>query len=166
MTNTPTATSTNTLTTTPTNTFTRTNTATLTPTYTITNTATITSTYTPTRTPTNTFTPTSTPTITPTYTPTLSPDVLIYPPYPNPSTGSPITFNFQVPSESTVTMDVFTLAFRKISSQTVQVYGDSTLQWDLKDISGIQVANGLYYVRFHVSGVQTTTKILKVLILR
>jgi hypothetical protein len=63
-------------------------------------------------------------------------------------------------------MDVFTLAFRKISSQTVQAYGDSTLQWDLKDISGIQVANGLYYVRFHVSGVQTTTKILKVLILR
>ena len=74
---------------------------------TLTNTATITSTYTPTRTPTNTFTPTTTPTITPTYTPTISPDVLIDPPYPNPSYGSPIIFNIQVPGESTVTMDVF-----------------------------------------------------------
>ena len=164
--NTPTETSTNTVTNTATNTFTLTNTATLTPTYTMTNTATVTSTLTKTSTPTNTFTPTVTPTFTPTYTPTLEPVVLIYPPYPNPSYGSPIIFSFQVPGESTVTMDVFTLAFRKISSQTVQVYGASTLQWDLKDVSGIQVANGLYYVRFQVTGVQSTTKILKVLILR
>jgi hypothetical protein len=63
-------------------------------------------------------------------------------------------------------MDVFTLAFRKIASQTTQVYGSQTLQWDLKDIAGVQVANGLYYVRIHVAGVQSVTKILKILILR
>jgi len=63
-------------------------------------------------------------------------------------------------------MDVFTLAFRKIASQTTQVYGAQTLQWDLRDIKGVQAANGLYYVRIHVTGVQEYTKILKVLILR
>jgi len=63
-------------------------------------------------------------------------------------------------------MDVFTLAFRKISSQTIQAYGAATLQWDLKDISGVQVANGLYYVRIQVTGTESTTRILKVLILR
>jgi len=63
-------------------------------------------------------------------------------------------------------MDIFTLAFRKISTQTTQVYGSQTLQWDLRDVAGVQVANGLYYVRIHVEGTQSTTKILKVLILR
>src|SRR5665213_3567273 len=171
-TNTPTATSTNSSTTTPTNTFTRTNTSTATAVNTATNTATLTSTSTPTHTATNTLTPqptstwTSTTTITPTYTPTLSPDVIVSAPFPNPSTGSPISFDVQVPSTSTVTVDVFTLAFRKISSQTKQITGLYPFQWDLKDVSGVQVANGLYYVRIHVEGVQSSTKILKVLILR
>jgi len=61
---------------------------------------------------------------------------------------------------------VFTLAFRKIYSQTTQADGFLTLQWDLKDVSGTLAANGLYYVRIHVAGSQTATKILKVLILR
>jgi hypothetical protein len=87
-------------------------------------------------------------------------------PFPNPSSGSPITFNIQVPGNSTVTLDVFTLAFRKIYSETAQAYGPITLQWNLKDISGAQAANGLYYVRIHVAGNPSATKILKVLILR
>jgi hypothetical protein len=87
-------------------------------------------------------------------------------PFPNPSNGSPITFNIQVPGESTVTLDVFTLAFRKIYSETIQADGPLTLQWDLRDVSGTQVANGVYYVRIHVAGSQPTTEILKVLILR
>jgi flagellar hook assembly protein FlgD len=77
-----------------------------------------------------------------------------------------MSFNVSVPGESTVTMDVFTLAFRKIISQTTHIYGDQTFQWDLKDVSGVQVADGLYYVRIHVSGPQSSTKILKVMILR
>ena len=63
-------------------------------------------------------------------------------------------------------MDVFTLAFRKISSQTKQITGLYPFQWDLRDVSGVQAANGLYYVRIHVTGSESTTKIIKVLILR
>jgi len=87
-------------------------------------------------------------------------------PYPNPSSGSPITFNIQVPGESTVTLDVFTLAFRKVYSETTHAFGPVTLQWNLRDISGALAANGLYYVRIHVSGDESTTKIFKVLVLR
>jgi len=63
-------------------------------------------------------------------------------------------------------MDVFTLTFRKITSQTWEIHGDQTLQWDLKDLSGVVAANGVYYVRVHVAGNQSATKMLKVLILR
>jgi hypothetical protein len=173
-TNSATNTPTNTATNTPTNTLTHTptNTPTLTSTNTKTNTPAPTSTNTPTNTATNTLTPqptstlTNTPTITATYTSTISSVVVIEPPFPNPSNGSPITFTVQVPGESTVTLDVFTLAFRKIYSQTIQADGLVTMQWDSKDITGIQVSNGLYYVRIHVAGLQSETKILKILILR
>jgi hypothetical protein len=104
--------------------------------------------------------------LTPTYTPTLSSVIVIAQPFPNPSTGAPISFNISVPGESTVTMDVFTLSFRKIASQTKQIDGSQTFQWDLKDLAGVQVADGLYYVRIYVSGSQSSTKIFKVLILR
>jgi hypothetical protein len=87
-------------------------------------------------------------------------------PFPNPSSGSSITFNVQVPDEATVTLDVFTLGFRKIYSETTHAFGPVTLQWNLRDLSGSQAANGLYYIRINVSGGQSTTKIFKVLILR
>ncbi len=169
---TSTLTATNSPTNTPTNTAskTATNTATVTSTSTITLTFTVTSTYTPTntstRTATSTVTSTNTPTSTPTNTPILSSVPIILASYPNPSTGSPISFPVEVPSPSTVTMDVFTLAFRKIASQTTQVNGAQTLQWNLMDVSGMLVGNGLYYVRIHISGNQSATKIMKILILR
>jgi len=173
-TNSPTNTSTNTPTNSPTNTLTKTptNTPTITPTNTKTNTPTSTPTDTPTNTVTNNLTPlptsthTNTPTITATDTLTISSVIVVSAPYPSPSNGSPITFNVQVPSPSTITLDVFTLAFRKIYSQTNHGDGLVTFQWDIKDATGIQVSNGLYYVRIHVEGLQSTTKILKVLILR
>jgi hypothetical protein len=117
-------------------------------------------------TPQPTSTHTNTPTITATYTFTPSPNIVISAPFPNPSSGSSITFNIQVPGESTVTLDVFTLAFRKIYSQTTQADGLVTFQWGLTDMTGVQVSNGLYYVRIHVTGLQSETKILKILILR
>jgi len=178
VTNTPTNTTTLTVTKTPTKTPTNsptstpTNSPTVTPTNTKTNTPTVTPTNTSTSTATNTFTPSATATltrtftVTPTYTPTISSVVVIFAPFPNPSTGVPISFNVSVPGSSTVTMDVFTLAFRKIASQTKSIYGDQTLLWDLKDVAGVQVSDGLYYVRVHVSGTQSSTKIFKVLILR
>jgi hypothetical protein len=87
-------------------------------------------------------------------------------PFPNPSSGSPITFNVQVPGESTVILDVFTLGFRKVYSETTHAFGPVTLEWNLRDVSGALVSNGLYYVRIQVSGSQSTTKIPKVLVLR
>jgi hypothetical protein len=87
-------------------------------------------------------------------------------PFPNPSNGTPITFNVQVPGESTVTLDVFTLAFRKVYAETTHAYGPVTLEWNLRDVSGTFVSNGVYYVRIQVTGSQSTTKILKVLVLR
>jgi hypothetical protein len=86
--------------------------------------------------------------------------------FPNPTTGSPITFNVQTPDLSTVTVDIFSTAFRKIRSLTARVYGPQTFQWDLNDKAGIQAANGLYYVRVQVAGPKPSMKILKVLILR
>jgi len=71
-----------------------------------------------------------------------------------------------VPGESTVTLDVFTLAFRKIYGETTRADGSLTLQWDLKGVTGVGVANGVYYVRIHVVGSQSVTKFFKVLILR
>jgi hypothetical protein len=146
----------------------QTNTSTTTPLNTSTNTVTNTVTNTPTLTPTITITltPTNTPTVISTYTPTITSVIIISNPFPNPSYGLPISFNIQAPNLSTVTMDVFTLAFRKISSKTTQVYGFQNFQWDLKDASENQAANGLYYVHIHVTGSPSTTKILKVLILK
>jgi len=165
-TNTPTMTSTNTFTNTPTNTYTHTYTPTFTATASYTYTFTPTFTYTHTTTPTFTLTLTSTPTMTATYTPTISPKVVINQGFPNPSSGSPISFNVSVPSQTTVTLEVFTTALRKIRSLTTHAYGLQTLQWDLKDRAGIPAANGLYYVRVQVAGAQSSTKIMKILILR
>jgi hypothetical protein len=179
-TNSPTSTSTNT----PTNsatfttTFTPSNTATHSSTPTVTNSPTATSTNTQTKTPTRTVTATmtntvtdtatstSSATITPTDTATEVPAPVIGAPYPNPSNGLPINFSVHVPEPSEVTMDVFTVAFRKINSQITEGNGAMILQWDLKDISGTSVADGLYYVRIRVKGGQNTFKILKVLVLR
>jgi hypothetical protein len=173
-TNSPTSTPTNTVTNTPTSTPTNTltNTATATATYTETNSSTPTPTLTATASPTNTLAPpptatqTSAPTLTPTNTATIASVVVISAPYPNPSNGSPITFTVSAPEVSTVTMDVFTLAFRKIAAQTKSIYGSQTFEWDLRDVSGAPAANGLYYVRIHIEGRQSGTKIFKVLILR
>jgi len=125
-----------------------------------------TGTATKTLTPSATASPTPTSTTTPTFTATIASVVEISAPYPNPSNGSPISFNVSVPGKSTVTMDVFTLAFRKVTTQAQEIYGNQTIYWDLKNRSGVQAANGLYYLSIHVTGGQSTTKILKVLILR
>lgn len=77
-----------------------------------------------------------------------------------------MTFNVQTPDQSTVTLDVFTLAFRKIYNQTTPIDGSLNLYWNLKDMTGAQAADGLYYVRVHVSGAKSSTKIFKVLVLR
>ncbi len=58
------------------------------------------------------------------------------------------------------------MAFRKIDHGSQTVSGTTTLVWDLRDKNDSLVANGLYYIRVRVTGPITTTKILKVLVLR
>ena len=87
-------------------------------------------------------------------------------PYPNPSNGSPISFTVQTSGRSVVKMDIFTLNFRKIFDRTFEAEGVQTVSWNLKDPMGDQVANGVYYVRINITGSQSVTKIVKVLILR
>jgi hypothetical protein len=77
------------------------------------------------------------------------------------------------PGSATIQMDVFTTSFRKIAEHTFGagagngVFGTVTaVQWNLRDRLGLAVADGLYYVRIHVTGSQETVKIFKVLVLR
>jgi hypothetical protein len=116
-------------------------------------------------TPTPTSTPNSTATSTPSFTPTFIVTTVVGPAYPNPATG-PVSFTVLVPGPSTVNVTVFTAAFRKIyQSPVYQVTGSETLGWNLEDNWGHPVADGLYYVRIQVIGIQPTVKILKVLVI-
>ncbi len=169
-TNTPTPQYSMTFTQTPTNTFSSTITNTPTPTFSSTLTYTNTDTPTVTLTPTKTWTPTVTftPTITNTPTPTAATHVIYSPPYPNPVTNGPIQFDLITPPGShTIELDVFTISFRKVVEHTIKFTGvTTTVQWDLKDRMGSAVADGLYYVRITVTGTGSSTKILKVMILK
>jgi hypothetical protein len=123
-------------------------------------------------TPTSTFTTTETATLTLTPTMTQSPTPtaplvpIVNPPYPNPSSGNPVTIVISAPGSSTVTADIFSLAFRKIKTNSTYVSGPTFLTWDLTDRDGVLVANGLYYLRIQVTGPQPSTKIFKILVNR
>ena len=108
-----------------------------------------------------------------TATPTQVRSVTYAGPYPNPVTTGPIKVDVITPGSATIVMDVFTMAFRKIAEQTTLATAASpgfgtvtTLEWDLKDKMGMPIANGLYYVRIHITGAQESTKTLKVLVIR
>jgi hypothetical protein len=134
---------------------------------------------TPTRTPTSTWTPTGTPTPTmtpdPFYTPQPTPTsttvpgvdgtVLVSLPYPNPAaSGERVRFDLAAHSSSSVTWEVLTTSFRKIYSKTVVVSGVGSVTWDLKDMKGKPVANGVFHVRFMIDGKETAYH--KVMVLR
>jgi hypothetical protein len=89
-------------------------------------------------------------------------------PYPNPVYSSgPVSFDVTVPSASTVSWDVFTLAFRKIyGSGSQSIAYKATYSWNLQDKDGHPVANGLYYIRVTVVNLDVgLPKVLKVLVL-
>ncbi len=179
---TPTSTgnATNTPTFTLTSTFTSSITDTPTPTGSWTSTPTVTETFTPTGSYTLTFTqtPTATLTPTPTNTPALtftptgtstlgSSSFGFCPPYPNPSDGSsPVSFCVDVPEGSLVDLGIYTTAFRKIYGRHPTLSGQNFLNWNLRDDWGTPAANGVYYLKIQVTGIQPVTKIFKILVIR
>jgi hypothetical protein len=174
-----TRTETQTVTSTETVTFTQTFTSTQTSSPTVTSTATVTSSVTATLTPTATTTVPFTSTYTATFTITSTPSntatpitrTNILPPHPNPITGGLLNIDVQTLGNSSIEMEVFTVAFRRVCDHVTQVSSgntgtSTTLQWDLHDNMNLPVSNGLYYIRIRVTGTQPTDKVMKVLILR
>ena len=125
---------------TPTNTFTYTftNTPTFTPTGTFTTTVTAT--------PTFTFTVTSTGTITPTFTQTPVP-LKVPVVYPNPADGtSPVAIRPPVYTGNSVTVEIYTVAYRKVFNHTYGLNYGNDPKISLVDNWNNPLASGLYYV--------------------
>ncbi len=174
-TSTSTATVTNTQTVTFTATVTNTATETNTITYTSTplNTATVTNTQTVTNTPTDTSTATTTSSVTDTPTVTATPITNhICSPYPNPVTSAAgqISFCYSVIKPCVFHWAVYTLSFRKIYDQRINVTtGGGTMTWNLRDKNGYHTANGLYYLKAEIigdGGENPIEKISKILVLQ
>jgi hypothetical protein len=88
-------------------------------------------------------------------------------PYPNPSySDQPVDVDVQVPGQANLDWAVFTTAFRKINSGTVNLAEKGIFEWDLKDKTETPVAKGLYYLRLELSGDSgKVKKIFKILVL-
>ncbi len=134
-------------------------------------TATATATATSTASATSTVTPLPTPTITATLvwtgTPTYAPNVVISPPYPNPSQGGPVVVSVQAPGPMAIKWKIYTLSFRQILEGDPAPSATAQLVWNLTDKAGATVSNGLYYWMVEVTGNGSTTrKVYKVLVLR
>jgi len=84
--------------------------------------------------------------------------------YPNPITGSvrEVKFNLLSSCPTSVSWKVYTVDYKRVYEDTVEVVGLKTLAWRLTDSSGRRVAAGVYYLQFN-SG--TNTVIRKLLVL-
>ncbi len=181
MTQTSTATLTNTATSTPAvPTATQTNSSTLNnpATHTSTATASSTNTRTPSSTATAAFsntatatakapTATCTTTATPTLTSTTAPPTLTSTPslghpvvYPNPVTSDNATLQLPVMNATHVTVEILTLAMRKVQTISVARVEGNTLPVRLADKGGTTLANGLYYFLIQANGQRWITKVL------
>jgi hypothetical protein len=126
-------------------------------------TPTLTSTFTSSETATRTATGTSTPvnTLTPTHTPAPQATVIVYP---NPVTGpGPVTVQVSLGSPALkVTIEVFTLAFRKVNEITLSNVpaGITDIALFLTDRGGKPLANGLYYLLVQTPQGRSITKIM------
>jgi hypothetical protein len=155
--------------TTPTVTLSTTSTATLVPTKTITPVPSATSTGTSTVTATGTASPV--PTVTPVHTATATStppsQVVVSPPYPNPSLGGPVTCRVDTPSPVSIKWKIYTLSFRQVEERDLPPTASAQLVWDLTDKSGTTVSDGLYYWVIEVTQSGSTTRtVRKVLVLR
>jgi len=118
-------------------------------------------TYSVTSTPTFDIPPsTSTPTASPTPIPGDCAEVQISAPYPNPVALAPVKVDLVSACPKTVSWKVYTTNYRCVAAGTVLVTGKSTVAWDLRDLKGKPVANGLYYGLFKCDGRTTLRKMM------
>jgi hypothetical protein len=87
--------------------------------------------------------------------------------YPNPATGSgPANISISGLTEaSSVTVELFTVAMRKIWKESLGKLGPGTVTFTipLTDQTGAAIANGVYYVDVRINGQHF---ILKILVMR
>lgn len=69
-----------------------------------------------------------------------------------------VTVNFSVLTDSKISIEIFDVLGRKVTSLANQVYsaGSYSLNWNLKDSMGRDVATGMYFVSFNASGASRT----------
>jgi hypothetical protein len=76
-----------------------------------------------------------------------SEDFTFYPPYPNPSKGQSVNFEFQVISEQTIYFQIIDILGQDIwgFSNHYSIPKVITITWDGKNQSGQEVSNGIYF---------------------
>jgi len=89
--------------------------------------------------------------------------MVVLSPYPNPARGVPVHLIVESACSLHVQWAVFTHAYRKIMGGELDINGTGTVTWDLKDKSGKEVANGVYYIRLTAG--ENKTVVRKVLVL-
>ncbi len=122
--------------------------------------ATATETPTSTTTPvaTGTFTSLPTATTTKTATPSAKPTVVVYP---NPATGGTVQLNPDLTSESNVSIEIFTIAFRKVNTLNYSnIQPGESVPIPLSDSWGTPLASGLYYVVVQTNQGRSVVKLL------
>ena len=109
-------------------------------------------------TPTMTGTFTSMPTATKTPTPSPKATVVVYP---NPSTGGTVQLNPNLTTESNVSIEIFTIAFRRVASINYSnVQPGESLPIPLVDKAGTPLASGLYYIVVQTDRGRSVVKLL------
>ncbi len=80
--------------------------------------------------------------------------------YPNPITSTTAFIQLPVWNASNVTVQVFTVAMRQVQSISVPQAAGDTINFKTVDKSGINLANGLYYIVIQANGQKWMTKVL------
>jgi hypothetical protein len=88
-------------------------------------------------------------------------------PYPNPTSGQPVSVQLNLSGAYKVRWDIFTTAYRRIGGGSSISLPADRLVWNLKDHQGQDAANGIYYWRVEIKDANgNRTRLLKVLVIR
>jgi hypothetical protein len=84
-------------------------------------------------------------------------------PWPNPA-ASTVSFRLQAPPESSITIDVFDVAGRRLYGWAgrTSVAGERTIEWNLRDFNGSEIQSGIYFVRLRAAGQTAVRRFVRV----